>query len=382
MMDPAILQARLREVHASFERQLPERAEQIAGYWAQLKRERHSREAVEGLYRMAHNLAGAGGTFGYEAISVMARQVADPLRSLVANHNRPPGEAEIQALASACESLVGLCRNPAGSERIPEISGVPGDDRSAAGLGKRRPVYLLGEGGPLHALAADLRNEGADARHVADIGGLREGPAGPLVVDMACLLSGLLEPLLLRLSPRPPLVVLSESGDYQARLAAVRAGADAFLVAPVDCATLNQRLRLLEDPLDDPFRVLIVDDDHAQARYAALVLEQPGIHTRLLHEPQQLIGQLQAFSPHLILLDLYMPGCSGTELARMIRQYDPLASVSILFLSVERDRATRLASLQAGADDFITKPIAPDDLRALVRYRLGRAWTQRLLTVT
>jgi len=372
MVDPDALQARLREVRAEFDQQLPLRGEQISACWAHLKRERQSREAQQALYRMVHNLAGAGGTFGHDEISAKARQVADPLRCLMADGNRHPAEAEIQLLEIACGQLVALCRNPARRVPPPETGRLSGRSGPVGRAGKRCPVYLLGEGVALKALATALGDAGREVHLVADAGTLPEMAQGPLVVEMASLRSGRLSRLLRHHPGRPPLAVLSENGDYETRLAAVRAGADLFLVAPIDGATLNQQLRVLEYPEEDPDRVMIVDDDPEQARYAALLLERHDIRTRLLNQPQQLIRQLQLFSPHLILLDLYMPGCSGTELARLLRQYDPRSPLSILFLSVERDRSAQLAALQAGADDFLTKPIVPDQLVAAVRYRLGR----------
>ena len=321
---------------------------------------------------MVHNLAGAGGTFGHAAISTMARQVADPLRSLLAGHGRRPAEAELQLLEAACMQLVRLCRAPSRSGSLPQ-AGALGQAEWLGMISEQDPVYLLVEGEALQSLAADLRAGGREVHPVvADKDALSRMRNGPLLVDMASLRSGQLPRLLSRLPRRPPLVVLSEQDDYETRLAAIRAGADAFLVAPVDAVTLNRRLQTLGRPADDPFRVLIVDDDLEQARYTALLLERHDIRPRLLNEPQQLIRQLREFSPHLILLDLYLPDCSGTELARMVRQHDPGSPVSILFLSVERDRSAQLAALQWGADDFLTKPISPDELVATVRYRLAR----------
>lgn len=372
MVDQAELQARLQEVRSEFEQQLPQRGEQIAACCERLKREQHGRDALQELYRMVHNLAGAGGTFGHAAISTVARQVADPLRSLLAGSEPQPAEAELQLLEAACMQLVGLCRAPSHSSSLP-LTGALGQAGWLGMISERDPLYLLGESKALQTLAAELRAGGREVHSViADRDTLSRIRSGPLVVDIACLQSSQLSRLLPHLPRRPPLVVVSERDDYEARLAATRAGADAFLAVPVDTATLSRRIRTLGRPADDPFRVLIVDDDREQARYTALLLERHDIRPRLLNEPQQLIRQLREFSPHLILLDLYLPECSGTELARMVRQYDPGSPVSILFLSVERDRSAQLAALQWGADDFLTKPISPDELVAAVRYRLAR----------
>jgi len=65
---------------------------------------------------------------------------------------------------------------------------------------------------------------------------------------------------------------------------------------------------------------------------------------------------IREFCQELILLDLNMPGCSGAELASVIRQEDSLSSVSIVFLSSESDPSLQIAAMHTGGDDFLRKP--------------------------
>ncbi len=123
----------------------------------------------------------------------------------------------------------------------------------------------------------------------------------------------------------------------------------------------------------EPYRVLIVDDSRAQALHTEMVLNSAGIITRALTEPLSVMAELSDFQPDLIILDMYMPECLGTELAKVIRQHERHVSVPIIYLSAEDDLDKQLDAMSEGGDDFLTKPIRPRHLIATVRTRASRA---------
>ena len=65
-------------------------------------------------------------------------------------------------------------------------------------------------------------------------------------------------------------------------------------------------------------------------------------------------------------MDMYMPACSGDELAQVIRQRPEFISIPIVYLSAEQDRQKQLLAMSHGGDDFLTKPIDPEELYATV----------------
>src|SRR5690606_15462488 len=79
------------------------------------------------------------------------------------------------------------------------------------------------------------------------------------------------------------------------------------------------------------------------------------------------------FQPDLIILDMYMPECSGPELAKVIRHDDRYVSVPIIYLSAEDDLDKQLDAMSEGGEDFLTKPIKPRHLISTVRNRAARA---------
>ena len=177
--------------------------------------------------------------------------------------------------------------------------------------------------------------------------------------------------------PQQPVALLffgCDETSTSARLAAVRAGAKAFLTGKLEASMLLEKIELLSNPAHiDPFRVLIIDDSRTQALHTERTLKSAGIATRVLIEPLKTMDALADFQPDLIILDMYMPGCTGAELARAIRHCDRYVSVPIIYLSAEDDLDKQLEAMSEGGDDFLTKPVRARQLLTTVHNRAARA---------
>lgn len=186
----------------------------------------------------------------------------------------------------------------------------------------------------------------------------------------------------LRKSHDIPSVFITSQGDLPSRLAAVRAGAEAYFQKPVAvpslCATLNALTRPEEA---EPSRILVIDDDVCVAERNAAILQEAGMVTRTLGDPMGTLAALDDFNPDLVLLDLHMPGCNGLDLAKAIRQMDAYLSLPIVFLSAERDLDQQFDARSTGADEFLTKPILPEHLVATVKVRAERMKVIRSMMV-
>ena len=174
--------------------------------------------------------------------------------------------------------------------------------------------------------------------------------------------------------PVPLLFFSLHETDTPTRLAAVRAGGQEFLTGTLDASSLLEKLELLTSATQyDPFRVLVIDDSRAQALHTERTLNSAGIITRVLTEPIRTMSELADFQPDLIILDMYMPACTGPELAKVIRHNDRYVSVPIIYLSAEDDLDKQLDAMSEGGDDFLTKPIRSRHLVTTVRNRAARA---------
>ena len=188
----------------------------------------------------------------------------------------------------------------------------------------------------------------------------------------------------LRASPgheRLPLAFLSAEDDVDRRIAAAHAGASLFLAKPVDPyafgAAVEQMLALGRK---GKMRVLIVDDDPSFVTCVIEVLEHEGIVVHSAADATRLVELLDAVHPDLVLLDAVLPHVSGWDAIRIIRTAPEHRDVPILFLTGRTDLASRIAAFEAGADDYLGKPLVNEELLARVRVRLDRRLLMRELT--
>ncbi|NVJ28755.1 diguanylate cyclase, partial [Myxococcus sp. AM011] len=156
------------------------------------------------------------------------------------------------------------------------------------------------------------------------------------------------------------------------------AGASLFLPRPFtaqDFAAAAERMVAARRP--ERARVLVVDDD--PEAIAALVhsLASEQIEVVGLGDAHQLMEALAEHRPDLLLLDVQMPGPSGFDLCRILRSTPAWQELPVLLITAHLGLEFRLAAFQAGADDYISKPVLKEELRARVQARLERARLSR-----
>ena len=121
-------------------------------------------------------------------------------------------------------------------------------------------------------------------------------------------------------------------------------------------------------------KILIVEDEKKLARYLQLELMHEGYDIRVVHDGRSAIEQHEAWGSDLILLDLMLPELSGIEVCRRIRQHD---NVPIIMLTAKDDVSDKVMGLDMGADDYMTKPFAIEELLARIRVALKRHSSER-----
>ena len=117
-------------------------------------------------------------------------------------------------------------------------------------------------------------------------------------------------------------------------------------------------------------RVLVVDDEAQITRVLRAALSAQAYDVRIANDPEEALRLFEDWSPDLIVTDLMMPGVSGIEVCKAIRKK---ASTPIIVLSVRDQERSKIEALDAGADDYVTKPFSIQELLARVRAHLRRA---------
>jgi two-component system KDP operon response regulator KdpE len=115
--------------------------------------------------------------------------------------------------------------------------------------------------------------------------------------------------------------------------------------------------------------ILVVDDERQITRVLRTTLESQGYAVTVAQDGAEALRSFTAKHPDLVITDLSMPNMDGVELTAEIRK---LSSTPVIVLSVRDQDATKVAALDAGADDYVTKPFSTPELLARVRVQLRR----------
>ncbi|UHD18736.1 EAL domain-containing protein [Thiocapsa bogorovii] len=170
---------------------------------------------------------------------------------------------------------------------------------------------------------------------------------------------------------RPEVVCIADAENIETRLEVMRAGARGYFPTPIALPDLAKRLIELSGPArgSQP-RILVVEDDPLQAKYIALLLSKAGMEPHIVDRPLEILRKMQEAQPDLVLMDLYMPDASGTELTAIIRDHGDYFDTPIIFLSAETDPDKQLEALRVGGDSFIAKPIQREQLIGAIEHRI------------
>lgn len=389
MADAGDLTAKLKALSDNYAAQLPDKFVQLEQQWQQLPGDAWDEEGFQNLHRMVHSLTGSGKTFGFAALSDTARNLEAYLKQLAEAKRVPDKEqrnhiqsmmAELRQVALRRESITGgqsgvIAVAPDGlaSFKSRRIFVVEDDIEFASGLKSQLSYfgYEVSVFNRLDEFRQAIRKD-ADVVVVMDISFPEDSWVGVHVMQ---------EVQRSRTIP-VPVIFISSHDDLDARLGAVRAGGVAYFNKPFNVSNLIDKLDdLTSNQPVAPYRVMIVDDSPSLTTYYTAVLEQAGMVAQVINDPLQVMKPLLEFAPDLILIDMYMPGCDGMELARVIRQLDAFVSIPIVFLSAEKDLDKQLSAMTLGGDDFLTKPIQPQHLVASVTSRIKRSLLLRSFMV-
>ncbi len=374
------LQEKLRLLAESYAAKLPDKIDQIDQLWGQLQSE-WNEEGLQMLHRMTHSLTGSGKTFGFAELSSAARILEESLKGLL--------QSKVHANEQQCvqiqQQIEELQRTAAYANPTQKKTSAS-TKTTAKILGFRgvKQVFVVDDDAEVaQELSLQLRHFGYEVRVFDRLDEFRlavkQTPDVIILMDIdfpedeMAGVKAMKEIQQDRALP-VPVIFISVHDDLDSRLGAVRAGSAAYFTKPVNPGELIDRLDTLTSfQPQQPFRVLIVDDDAALLVYHSAVLEQAGMLVSAVNKPLEIMGTLLEFDPDLILMDMYMPECDGIELAKVIRQLGGFVGIPIVYLSAEEDFGKQLEAISSGGDDFLVKSIEPKHLVSAVTSRIQRS---------
>ncbi|NRB56493.1 MAG: diguanylate cyclase [Salinicola sp.] len=372
-MQDSDIQARLSALKAQYSQRLGDDLQTLTAQ----ARELSARQSVldpamlEKLRQGLHRIAGSAGTFGYAELSRDTREMEMWLQTAIesAVSPTPPMLSALHDRLQSSHRLLDSIATAGVSEPQAAYDLVSGD----------RPIRIaVMADGDTDSLMRSLTGFGYACRELSSGETWHEWQPDVVIVDTARAESATWRDRIAGI-PQAALILLSDDSGFDARLQAVRDGAHGFFAHPVDVPSLERHLRqLVSLPQQDPYRVLIVDDDVELAEHFRLTLKAAGIESRVIDDPREVLRGLRDFVPDLVLIDINMPGCSGPELARLIRFDDDWLRIPLVYLSAESDVNRQAQALAQAGDDFLVKPI--DDV-ALVAAVTARAQRSRQLSL-
>jgi PleD family two-component response regulator len=376
------VESKLKKIREAYIKQLPAQLEGIRASYSEFVKGERGRVPLEELHRRIHSVKGACASFRLSMLSSVA--MAGELLAMEALEAESAPDRywhqKMQEQFSRMEQEISTIDPMQGMDlQIQELAIAV--DRTAER--DRKLVYLCEDDSYQRlTLATQIGCFGFDVLSFSDPGHLvnavQSAPPDVIVMDIifpdrplgGCdvvqtIQSGREIPL--------PTIFISSQGSLENRLSAVRAGSSAFFVKPVNMTELCATLSLLTSAVKpEPYRIMIVDDEPQLAEFHALILQEAGMITLTINDPLKVMSPLFEFRPDLILMDMYMPGCNGMELAKVIRQVGAYFSIPIVYLSSETDTNKQFQAMQIGGDAFLTKPIEPQRLISSVAVRAER----------
>jgi len=371
---------KLLQLQRAFKEGLPEKISDIEFIWRELC-ERSSPDFTD-LHMKVHSLVGAAGTFGASMVSISARKLEVKIKSLIND--------EIKFDSHAIEQIDYLVLQIHDIADRWEPSSIPYIPEDIKRTKEEIPnwqanVYLVEDdveiANPMIQYLEEFGYKVFYYRKIVEFEKdySKNDKAAAILMDMSFdegIIAGAEAISLLseKYENFPPVIFISVHDDIQARLAAARAGARRYFVKPID----NQKLLDSLDTLthrrpDEPYRVLLIDDDKEVLDYYSTSLKNEGMDVLSFTNPLEGYRIIEHFKPELIILDLYMPECSGLDLAKIIRQDDTYSSIPIVFLSAELEVAAQMAAMDLGGDDFLIKPMSAEYFAPSITSRVKRA---------
>ncbi|MEW5815256.1 MAG: diguanylate cyclase [Spirochaetota bacterium] len=371
-----------------FTHQLPQRVQRIRETASLALDEPKNMEKLKELHMIVHKLSGSGATFGFESLSLVSKRLED-LISVLLSRDGAVAQAEYEQVISLLDEIDRECDSNKPEKAMNEINGkiAKMEIREPTGYDEKT-VYLI-EGDDEHA--ADLTDQlgfygyTVDRIYACEVleQNLNSDVRQVVIINTAFLeknpnAQAKLAKVKKSFEKVLNIIFVSEFEDFSTRLKAVRAGGDAFFPFPIDTGRLIEKIDSLTSRKDHkPYHILIVDDDQEQVSFYAMILQQAGMITSVASDPRNVIKVLIEAKPELILMDMYMPGCDGSDLAAIIRQQEAFVSIPIVFLSIETDMDKQLAAIRLGGDDFLVKPIKAEHLISSISTRAERSRSMR-----
>lgn len=333
-------------------------------------------ELIRKMSRSFHWLAGSGSMYGYKEVSQLGSKGEQYLENVL--KAGPKGIVDVEVLKGLISELSNAFTK--GGDNEAETTNLGSSVSSEA---EKRLVVIISEDQESVASIAKVVDDLGLSIHynrdqktaLAEINSkmpdgliievpLRDGDAYNIVEQIRSLPDG----------DKPAIFIVSKQTGFLDKVRSIHCGADAHYEKPIDLKAMSRRLQyLLDKNTLTPPKILSVEDDPDQAAFIRAFLESVGYQVKTCTDPKHFDGFMSEFKPDLVILDVMLPGMTGYELARYLRQDERHATLPVIFLTTHGQLDARIESTRSGGDDHLVKPVPPALLLNSVSSKLERA---------
>ncbi len=334
-------------------------------------------ELIRRMSRSFHWLAGSGSMYGFKDVSELGAKGEQYLENALKSQDRESLDVEfLKSIVSELTNAFATGDGEGSAETSNLGSAIARDE-------DERRILILSEDKESVASIAKIVDEiGLSVNYARDIKSamveidsrmpegliieipIRDGDAYNLVERIRTMQDG----------DKPAIFIVSKQTGFLDKVRSIHCGADAHYEKPIDLKSMSRRLRYLLDKTSlTPPKILSVEDDPDQAAFIRAFLESVGYQVKTCTDPKHFDSFMAEFKPDLVILDVMLPGVTGYELARYIRQDERHATLPVIFLTTHGQLDARIESTRSGGDDHLVKPVPPALLLNSVSSKLERA---------
>ncbi|HEY9851715.1 MAG TPA: response regulator [Leptolyngbyaceae cyanobacterium] len=355
--------------------------------------------------REAHKLAGSLGTFGFAEGSSIAREVEELLQIESLRTDNLDGkkltDEVVDSRFSPAHYSIAVRLHNLVVELHQHLENASGEKIPVANSVARQPVLFANQQPRLLIVEEDIELAqrlvmeaaawGIHADRVKDLVAAKntiQNAHPDLVLLDLCFSDSFQDGLALlkelsRESLPVPAIVLTSRDSLTDRVEVARLGGCAFLRKPIQPTQIMEAVnQVLEQSRRKDLKVMAVDDDPQILTSLETLLQPWGLKLITINDSRMLWDTLEATAPDLLVLDVDMPHINGIELCQVIRNDPKWNSLPVLFLSGRRDADTIERVYGVGADDYLHKPIAGEELVTRIFNRLQRIQVLRSIAET
>ena len=309
-------------------------------------------DLIRKMSRSFHWLAGSGSMYGYKDVSELGAKGEQYLENVL--KAGPKAHVDVEVLKGFISDLSNAF-----------TKGGDGEENETSNLGhgvtadqdKRLVVIISEDQQSVASIAKIVDDLGLDIHYNRDLKTglaeinkkmpdgliievpLRDGDAYNIVEQIRSLPDG----------DKPAIFIVSKQTGFLDKVRSIHCGADAHYEKPIDLKAMSRRLQYLLDKNNlSPPKILSVEDDPDQAAFIRAFLESVGYQVKTCTDPKHFDGFMSEFKPDLVILDVMLPGMTGYELARYLRQDERHATLPVLFLTTHGQLDARIESTRSG----------------------------------